>query len=42
MMTRASLGLVFLPRAYKDLFGPVLPHSLLTARHAPPARSSDA
>jgi len=42
MMTRASLGLVFLPRAYKDLFGPLLPHRLLTARHAPPARSSDA
>ena len=40
MLARASLGLLFLPRAYRDLFGPVPWKELLTARQ-PATQSTD-
>lgn len=40
MFARASLGLVFLPKAYKELFGPIQWKELFTARQ-PAAQASD-
>ncbi len=41
MMTRAMLGVVFLPRAYRDLVGPVFAQGWFAPRSAPPIHSSD-
>lgn len=40
-LTRGMLGLVFLPQAYKDLFGPLRPARLVTASPPPPLHSAN-
>ncbi len=41
MLARALMGLVFLPRAYKDLFGPLRPEGFLTASQRAPLHSPE-
>lgn len=41
MLTRAILGLIFLPRAYKDLFTPLRAEGIVAPSAPPPVRSAE-